>query len=109
MIKKMAGVKVIEEKNVAETIAVQKTMESMIELDAASLVFPARFGYSEPHMLAMARKYPKVEFRHCGGLWNKDKHPKNTNSHCSTRPRAQRHAGRAFHRPLGETPCLRHS
>lgn len=80
-IKKMAGVKVLEEENVAETIAVQKTMESMIELDGASLVFPTSFGYFDPHMLALARKYPKVEFRHCGGLWNKDKHPKNTGSY----------------------------
>lgn len=80
-IKKMAGVKVLEEENVAETIAVQKSMESMIELDGASLVFPTSFGYFDPHMLAMAKKYPKVEFRHCGGLWSKDKHPKNTGSY----------------------------
>ena len=52
-LKKMAGVKVIEEENVPETIAVQKTMESMINLDGATLLFPTSFGYFDPHMLKM--------------------------------------------------------
>ncbi len=80
-LKKMPGVKVIEEENVAETIVVQKTMESMIELDGASLIFPTSFGYFDPHMLAMCKKYPKVDFRHCGGMWSKDKHPTNAGSY----------------------------
>jgi basic membrane protein A len=80
-LKKMPGVKVIEEENVAETIVVQKTMESMIELDGASLIFPTSFGYFDPHMLAMCKKYPKVQFRHCGGMWSKDKHPDNAGSY----------------------------
>ena len=32
-------------------------------------------------MLRMARKYPKVEFRHCGGLWDKSKHPATAGSY----------------------------
>ena len=32
-------------------------------------------------MLKMAAKYPKVQFRHCGGMWTKDKHPMNTGSY----------------------------
>jgi simple sugar transport system substrate-binding protein len=53
----------------------------MIELDGATLLFPTSFGYFDPHMLKMAEKYGNIEFRHCGGLWNKDKHPKNTGSY----------------------------
>src|SRR5687767_11723474 len=47
---KLAGVKVREEENVAETVAVQKTMESMLNLDGADLVFPTSFGYFDPHI-----------------------------------------------------------
>ncbi len=79
-VKKMAGVKVVEEEKVAETIAVQKTMESMINLDGATLLFPTSFGYYDPHILKMAKKYPKVTFLHSGGLWNA-KHPKNAHSY----------------------------
>jgi len=32
-------------------------------------------------MLRVAEKYPKIEFRHCGGLWTKGKHPANTGSY----------------------------
>ncbi|MDL2403672.1 BMP family ABC transporter substrate-binding protein [Rhizobium mayense] len=80
-VKAMPGVVVVEEENVPETVDVQKTMESMINLDGASLIFPTSFGYFDPHMLAMAAKYPNVLFRHCGGLWQKDKHPMNTGSY----------------------------
>ncbi|MDR6293135.1 simple sugar transport system substrate-binding protein [Inquilinus ginsengisoli] len=80
-VKAMAGVTVVEEENVPETIDVQKTMESMINLDGASLIFPTSFGYFDPHMLAMCAKYPDVQFRHCGGLWSKDKHPVNAGSY----------------------------
>src|SRR6478609_4064778 len=80
-LKDVPGVKVIEEENVPETVAVQKTMESMINLDGANLIFATSFGYFDPHMLDMAKKYPKVEFRHAVGLWNKDKHPANAGSY----------------------------
>jgi len=66
---------------VPETVDVQKTMESMINLDGASLIFPTSFGYFDPHMLAMCAKFPDVQFRHCGGMWNKDKHPMNAGSY----------------------------
>ena len=81
MIKKLPGVKVVEEENVPETAAVQKTMEAMINQDKASLIFPTSFGYFDPHMLKMAEKYPKVRFDHCGGMWTEGKHPKNTGSY----------------------------
>ncbi len=80
-IKKLPGVKVVEEENVPETAAVQKTMEAMINQDKAGLIFPTSFGYFDPHMLKMAEKYPKVRFDHCGGMYTEGKHPKNVGSY----------------------------
>jgi simple sugar transport system substrate-binding protein len=79
IIKKMPGVKVIEEENVPETVAVQKTMEGMIEQDGATLLFPTSFGYLDPHVLKVAQKYPKVQFAHCG-VRTKGTHPANVSS-----------------------------
>ena len=81
MLKGMEGITVIEEENVPETVDVQKTMESMINLDGATMIFPTSFGYFDPHMLAMAAKFPDVQFRHCGGMWTEGKHPMNTGSY----------------------------
>ncbi len=80
-LKKIAGVKLVEEENVPETQAVQKSMQGMIAQDGATLLFPTSFGYFDPHMLAIAAKNPKVRFAHCGGLWTDGKHPKNTASY----------------------------
>lgn len=77
----MPGVKVREEEKVPETVDVQKTMESMINLDGAKLLFPTSFGYFDPHILKMAEKYPEVTFFHCGGLYDESKHPKNVGSY----------------------------
>ena len=79
-LKKFAGVKVVEEENVAETQAVQKSMQGMISQDGATLLFPTSFGYFDPHMLAVAGKNEKIRFAHCGGLWTQGKHPANTGS-----------------------------
>jgi len=79
-LKKMPGIKVVEEENVPETAAVQKTMTGMIAQDGASLLFPTSFGYFDPHILAVAPKNPDVRFSHCGGLWTEGKHPKNVGS-----------------------------
>jgi simple sugar transport system substrate-binding protein len=78
--KKLAGVKVVEEENVPETQAVQKSMQGMISQDGAKLLFPTSFGYFDPHMLAVAGKNTGVRFAHCGGLWTQGKHPANTGS-----------------------------
>lgn len=80
-VKALTDITVVEEENVPETVDVQKTMESMINLDGASLLFPTSFGYFDPHVIAMATKYPETQFRHCGGLWQKDKHPANAGSY----------------------------
>ncbi len=81
MVRKMAGIQVIEEEKVPETNSVQKTMQGMIKQDGATLLFPTSFGYFDPHMLAVAAKNPDVRFAHCGGLWDGAKHPKNTGSY----------------------------
>src|SRR6202050_5061581 len=56
-LKKLPGIKVVEEEKVPETDAVEKTMESMINLDGATLLFPTSFGYYNPHMIKMAQKF----------------------------------------------------
>ena len=78
-VKKMPGIKVVEEENVPETAAVQKTMTGMIQQDGAKLLFPTSFGYFDPHILAVAPKNPDVRFSHCGGLWSEGM-PKNAGS-----------------------------
>jgi len=85
-LKKMPEIKVVEEEKVPETDAVEKTIESMINLDGASLIFPTSFGYYSPHMIKLANKYPKLRFEHCGGLWS-EKDPKNAGSYLATSTR----------------------
>ena len=80
IVRSLPGVKVVEEENVPETQAVQKTMQGMISQDGASLLFPTSYGYFDPHVLALAGKNPGVRFAHCGGLWSAGKHPTNAGS-----------------------------
>jgi basic membrane protein A len=76
----VSGVKVVEEENVAETDAVSKTMESMINLDGAKLILPTSFGYYSPFTIDVAKANPGVQFRHAAPLW-KDSDPKNAGSY----------------------------
>ncbi|WP_437331063.1 BMP family ABC transporter substrate-binding protein [Sorangium sp. So ce381] len=78
---KLAGVKTREEENVPETVAVQKTLESMINLDGATVIFPTSFGYFDPHILKVAERFPDKIFLHCGGLYDASKHPSNVGSY----------------------------
>ena len=78
---KQSWIKAVDQENVPETIAVQKAMESMINLDGAQVIFPTSFGYFDPHILKIAPKYPDVMFLHCGGLYDASKHPKNVGSY----------------------------
>ncbi|WP_437617653.1 BMP family ABC transporter substrate-binding protein [Sorangium sp. So ce1151] len=78
---RLAGVKTREEENVPETVAVQKTIESMISLDGAAVIFPTSFGYFDPHLLKVAEKFPDKTFLHCGGLYDGSKHPGNVGSY----------------------------
>jgi basic membrane protein A and related proteins len=89
----MPGVKIREEENVPETVAVQQTMQSMVELDGASIVFPTSFGYFDPHILKVAIKYPDRTFLHCGGLYQEGKHPPNVGSYFGYIDEAQYVAG----------------
>jgi basic membrane protein A len=77
----LPGLKVLEEEKVAETMDVQKTMESMINLEGVKLLFPTSFGYYDPHILKVAAKYPDVTFFHCGGVHDAAKHPKNVGTY----------------------------
>ena len=81
VVAKIPGIKIREEENVPETDAVQKTMESMVSLDGAKVLFPTSFGYFDPHILVEAKKFPEVTFLHCGGLYDATKHPANVGSY----------------------------
>lgn len=76
-LKALPDVTVVEEENVPETDAVAQSMESMINLDGASLLFATSFGYFDPFMIEAAKKHPDVQFRHPTSLWNADVHPAN--------------------------------
>jgi basic membrane protein A len=81
LVSKLPGVTVLEEEKVPEAMEVQKTMESMVKLEGANLLFPTSFGYYDPHILKVAGKLPEVTFLHCGGLYDPAKHPKNVGSY----------------------------
>jgi basic membrane protein A len=81
VVKKMPNVKVYEEEKVPETTDVQKSMKGMIELSKCKIVFPTSFGYFDPHVLVLAKKYPEIMFLHCGGLYDEKKHPSNVGSY----------------------------
>jgi basic membrane protein A and related proteins len=91
-LKQLGGIQVVEEEKVPETDAVEKTMESMINLDGATLIFPTSFGYYNPHVLKTAGKYGKIHFEHCGGLWT-EKDPKNAGSYFGYIDEAQHVSG----------------
>ncbi len=79
-VKAMPGVTVLEEENVPESVDVQNTMQSMINFDGATLIFPTSFGYFNPHILELAPKFPDVRFQHAGGLWTPE-NPANIGSY----------------------------
>ena len=79
-VKNIPGVKVLEVEKVAETKDCQQAMESMINLSEATLIFPTSFGYFNPHVLEIGKKYPKTTFLHAGGLY-KEGMPTNVGSY----------------------------
>ena len=80
-LKDVSGITVVEEENVPETDAVSKSMESMINLDGANLILATSFGYYNPFVVELARKYPDVTFRHAAPLWNSETDPPNAGSY----------------------------
>jgi len=83
ILRQVPGVSVVEEENVAETDAVAKSMESMINFDGANLILATSFGYYNPFVLDIATQYPGVQLRHCAPLWNPDTDPQNAGSYFS--------------------------
>src|ERR1700733_5720467 len=78
---KMPGIKILEEANVPETVAVEETMRDMIVQDNATVLFPTSFGYYDPHILKVAKQFPKIQFFHCGGFYIPGKHPENVGTY----------------------------
>lgn len=87
------SLQVFDQANVPETIAVQETMRSMINLDGASVIFATSFGYFDPHVLTLAKEFPEVQFFHCGGLYEEGVHPDNVGSYFGYIDEAQYIAG----------------
>ena len=92
-ISRLPWVTAVDEEKVPESIEVQKTMESMIHLDGTEVLFPTSFGYFDPHILKMAKKFPDVIFLHCGGLYKEGVHPTNVGSYFGYIDEAQYVAG----------------
>src|ERR1700693_2754371 len=68
-LKSLPGINVVEEENVPETDACAKAMESMVNLDGANIILGTSFGYFDPFMIDLSKKYAKVQFRHAAPLW----------------------------------------
>ena len=68
-LKSLPGITVVEEENVPETDACAKAMESMVNLDGANIILGTSFGYFDPFMVDLSKKYAKVQFRHAAPLW----------------------------------------
>jgi simple sugar transport system substrate-binding protein len=81
ILRDIPGISVIEEENIPETAEVEESIETTIHLDGAALLFPTSFSYFDPYVVQMARKYPRLQFRHCGNLWRERHHPDNTGSY----------------------------
>ena len=79
-LKGIPGVTVVEEENVPETDACSKAMESMVNLDNANIILGTSFGYFDPFMIDLSKKYAKVQFRHAAPLWS-PKFPMNLGSY----------------------------
>jgi simple sugar transport system substrate-binding protein len=76
-VQKLPGVKVLERENVPETEKAQEVIKELIEKEGATIICATSWGYFNPHLIVMARKYPEVHFVHCGGSYDAKKHPKN--------------------------------
>src|ERR1700759_3457872 len=72
---KLPSVKLLEEANVPETVAVQETMRDIVVQDNATVLFPSSFGSYDPHMLKVAKQFTKIQFFQCGGFYTPGKHP----------------------------------
>jgi basic membrane protein A and related proteins len=87
------GIKIVEQESVPETKEVQEVMRNMIDQNGATVIVPTSFGYFDPHVLAVAKDYPEVQFFHSGTLW-KEGLPKNVGSYFALIDEGQYLAGR---------------
>ena len=71
------GYNVVEQEKVEENDDVSKTMESMIQEDGATVIFPTSYGYFKPYVINEATKNPTIDFFHCGGQYEDGKTPTN--------------------------------
>lgn len=76
-VKKLKGVKVLEVEKIPETEDAQQRMKKLIDVEGAKMIFATSYGYFDPHVIEMAKKYPKIQFLHAGAPWEKGKHPDN--------------------------------
>ena len=87
------GVRVVEQERVPETSAAAAAMEAMIVQEGARLIFATSFGYFDPYAVDLAGRYPEVGFQHCGGIWDRHRHPANLGSYFVRMHEAQYLAG----------------
>lgn len=87
------GIKIVEQESVPETKEVQEVMRNMIDQNGATVIVPTSFGYFDPHVLAVAKDYPDVQFLHSGTLW-KEGLPNNVGSYFALLDEGQYLAGR---------------
>jgi simple sugar transport system substrate-binding protein len=87
------GIKIVEQESVPETKEVQEVMRNMIDQNGATVIVPTSFGYFDPHVLAVAKDYPDVQFFHSGTLW-KEGLPNNVGSYFALIDEGQYLAGR---------------
>ncbi|HEY9896820.1 MAG TPA: BMP family ABC transporter substrate-binding protein [Candidatus Sericytochromatia bacterium] len=87
------GIKIVEQESVPETKEVQEVMRNMIDQNGATVIIPTSFGYFDPHVLAVAKDYPEVQFLHSGTLW-KEGLPNNVGSYFALLDEGQYLAGR---------------
>ena len=59
---KVNGVKTVDQASVPETVEVQEVMRNMIKENGVQVLFPASYGYYDPHILKMAVEFPDVQF-----------------------------------------------
>jgi simple sugar transport system substrate-binding protein len=76
-VRSLPSVRSVEEANIPETVACEESMRDMIFQDGAAAVFATSFGFFDPFTIEMAEENPRVQFFHCGGLYDEARHPKN--------------------------------
>ena len=100
---KLPNVRLVEQEKVPESDAVASVMEAMIVEENCSVLFPTSWGYYDPYILRLAKKYPEVVFLHCGGAW-KSGDPENVCSYFGHMHEGQHLAGiaAAYKAPTGK-------